>query len=140
MMRQKLALVVIGPPSLALRRMNGFSPVRITWFGSAAIGAPFVRNARGMLGHTARRRHPRRLHLATEWLRGNAAARFADPRRREMPMSIELWTWNTPNGRKISVALEEMGLAYTVKPINIGKGEQFKPEFLAISPNNRIPA
>ena len=55
-------------------------------------------------------------------------------------MSIELWTWNTPNGRKISVALEEMGLPYTVKPVNIGKGEQFKPEFLKISPNNRIPA
>ena len=55
-------------------------------------------------------------------------------------MPIELWTWNTPNGRKISVALEEMGLPYTVHPVNIGKGEQFKPEFLKISPNNRIPA
>jgi GST-like protein len=55
-------------------------------------------------------------------------------------MSIELWTWNTPNGRKISVALEEMGLPYTVKPVNIGTGEQFGPEFLRISPNNRIPA
>ena len=55
-------------------------------------------------------------------------------------MPIELWTWNTPNGRKISVALEEMGLPYTVKPVNISKGEQFKPEFLKISPNNRIPA
>jgi GST-like protein len=55
-------------------------------------------------------------------------------------MTIELWTWNTPNGRKISVALEEMGLPYKVIPINISKGEQFKPEFLAISPNNRIPA
>ncbi|NBQ74441.1 MAG: glutathione S-transferase [Acetobacteraceae bacterium] len=55
-------------------------------------------------------------------------------------MSITLWTWNTPNGRKISVALEEMGLAYTVRPVNISKGEQFNPEFLAFSPNNRIPA
>jgi len=55
-------------------------------------------------------------------------------------MSIELWTWNTPNGRKISVALEEMGLPYSVHPVNIGKDEQFKPEFLKISPNNRIPA
>ncbi len=55
-------------------------------------------------------------------------------------MSIELWTWNTPNGRKISVALEEMGLPYTVKTVNISKGEQFTPEFLAFSPNNRIPA
>jgi GST-like protein len=55
-------------------------------------------------------------------------------------MSIEFWTWNTPNGRKISVALEEMGLAYTVKPVNISKNEQFNPEFLKFSPNNRIPA
>ena len=55
-------------------------------------------------------------------------------------MSIELWTWNTPNGRKISVALEEMGLPYTVHPVNISKGEQFNPDFLAFSPNNRIPA
>lgn len=55
-------------------------------------------------------------------------------------MSIELWAWNTPNGRKISVALEEMGLPYTVRPVNISKGEQFQPEFLKISPNNRIPA
>jgi GST-like protein len=55
-------------------------------------------------------------------------------------MAIELHTWNTPNGRKISVALEEMGLPYSVHPINISKGEQFAPEFLKISPNNRIPA
>ncbi len=55
-------------------------------------------------------------------------------------MAIELHTWNTPNGRKISVALEEMGLPYTVHTVNIGKNEQFEPKFLAISPNNRIPA
>ena len=55
-------------------------------------------------------------------------------------MSIELHTWNTPNGRKISVALEEMGLPYKVFPINISKGEQMAPHFLAISPNNKIPA
>lgn len=53
---------------------------------------------------------------------------------------IDLYTWTTPNGRKISIALEEMGLPYTVHPINIGKDEQFSPEFLAISPNNKIPA
>ncbi len=53
---------------------------------------------------------------------------------------IELHTWNTPNGRKISVALEEMGLPYKVVPVNISKDEQFRPEFLKISPNNRIPA
>ncbi len=55
-------------------------------------------------------------------------------------MTIDLYTWNTPNGRKISVALEEMDLSYKVHPINIGKDEQFAPEFLKISPNNRIPA
>lgn len=55
-------------------------------------------------------------------------------------MSIELYTWDTPNGRKITAALEEMGLPYSIHPVNIGQGEQFKPEFLAISPNNKIPA
>ena len=55
-------------------------------------------------------------------------------------MSIELHTWNTPNGRKISVALEEMGLPYTVKTVNISKGEQFAPAFVKISPNSKIPA
>jgi GST-like protein len=53
---------------------------------------------------------------------------------------IDLYTWNTPNGRKISVALEEMGLPYTVHTVNISKNEQFEPAFLKISPNNRIPA
>jgi len=55
-------------------------------------------------------------------------------------MTIELYTWSTPNGRKISIALEEMGLPYYVHPINIGKREQYAPEFLKISPNNKIPA
>jgi GST-like protein len=55
-------------------------------------------------------------------------------------MTIELHTWNTPNGRKISVALEEMGLPYSVHPVDIRNGKQFDPAFLRISPNNRIPA
>ena len=55
-------------------------------------------------------------------------------------MSIDFYAWNTPNGRKISAALEEMGLPYKVHPIDISKGEQFSPDFLRISPNNRIPA
>jgi GST-like protein len=55
-------------------------------------------------------------------------------------MTIELHTWNTPNGRKISVALEEMGLPYQVFPVDITKGAQKAPAFLAISPNNKIPA
>lgn len=53
---------------------------------------------------------------------------------------IDLYTWTTPNGRKASIMLEECGLDYTVHPVNIGKGEQFAPDFLRISPNNRIPA
>jgi len=53
---------------------------------------------------------------------------------------IELYYWPTPNGWKASVMLEECGLEYDVHPVNIGRGDQFKPEFLAISPNNRIPA
>ena len=53
---------------------------------------------------------------------------------------IELHYWTTPNGHKITMFLEEAGLDYKIVPANIGKGEQFRPEFLAVSPNNRIPA
>ncbi len=53
---------------------------------------------------------------------------------------IDLYTWSTPNGRKISIMLEELGLPYKVLPVDIGKDEQFEPEFLKISPNNKIPA
>ncbi|MFD2678387.1 glutathione S-transferase N-terminal domain-containing protein [Camelimonas lactis] len=53
---------------------------------------------------------------------------------------IELFYWPTPNGWKISIMLEECGLPYVVRPVNIAKGDQFRPEFLAISPNNRMPA
>jgi len=59
---------------------------------------------------------------------------------RKAPKPIALYYWPTPNGHKISIALEEMGLAYDLHPINIGKGEQFAPAFLKISPNNRMPA
>jgi GSH-dependent disulfide-bond oxidoreductase len=53
---------------------------------------------------------------------------------------IDLHYWTTPNGHKITIFLEEAGLPYRIVPVNIGKGDQFKPEFLAISPNNRMPA
>jgi GST-like protein len=53
---------------------------------------------------------------------------------------IDLHYWTTPNGHKITLFLEEAGLAYRIVPVNIGKGDQFQPDFLAISPNNRIPA
>ncbi|MGZ3305242.1 MAG: glutathione S-transferase family protein [Asticcacaulis sp.] len=53
---------------------------------------------------------------------------------------ITLHTWGTPNGRKITIIMEELGVPYELKPVNIGKDEQFDPEFLKISPNNKIPA
>ena len=53
---------------------------------------------------------------------------------------IEIWSWPTPNGQKVHIALEELGLEYRVVPVDIGAGDQFKPEFLAITPNHRIPA
>ncbi len=53
---------------------------------------------------------------------------------------IDLYTWSTPNGRKVSIALEEFGEPYKVKPVDITRDEQFAPDFLAISPNNKIPA
>ena len=53
---------------------------------------------------------------------------------------IDCYTWPTPNGYKVSIMLEEIGLPYTVHAIDIGKGDQFEPQFLRISPNNKIPA
>lgn len=58
----------------------------------------------------------------------------------ENKKGIDLYTWNTPNGRKVSIMLEEVGLPYNVIPIDITKGDQLQPEFLLISPNNKIPA
>ncbi|MFN3984898.1 MAG: glutathione S-transferase family protein [Rhodocyclaceae bacterium] len=52
---------------------------------------------------------------------------------------ITLYTWRTPNGRKVSITLEELGLAYEVKPVDISRDEQFAPAFLALNPNNKIP-
>ena len=53
---------------------------------------------------------------------------------------IEVWTWPTPNGHKVHITLEELSLPYKIVPVNIGQGDQFKPNFLAITPNHRIPA
>src|SRR5262249_31142376 len=64
----------------------------------------------------------------------------AEPlRSRRVPM-IDLHFWPTPNGLKVTIMLEETGLPYRILPVNLGRGDQFKPEFLAISPNNRMPA
>ena len=57
-----------------------------------------------------------------------------------MTAPIEVYYWPTPNGHKVTIACEEMGLPYEIKPVNIGQGDQFTPQFLAISPNNRMPA
>jgi GSH-dependent disulfide-bond oxidoreductase len=83
-------------------------------------------------------RHARLPLLTAEWGYTTLRAPFWDDSKG--PPVIDLYTWTTPNGRKISIALEEMGLPYTVHAVDIGKDEQFKPEFLKISPNNRIPA
>jgi len=53
---------------------------------------------------------------------------------------IQLYTWATPNGKKVSIMLEEVGLPYEVRPVNLSKGEQMKPEYLAVNPNNKIPS
>jgi len=57
-----------------------------------------------------------------------------------MARPIDVYYWPTPNGWKVTILLEELGVPYNIIPINIGKGEQFTPEFLKISPNNRMPA
>lgn len=57
-----------------------------------------------------------------------------------MPQPIQVFFWPTPNGHKITIALEELGLPYEIRPVNIGAGEQFEPDFLRVSPNNRMPA
>lgn len=53
---------------------------------------------------------------------------------------IQLYTWATPNGKKVSIMLEEVELPYEVRPVNLGQGEQMKPEYLAVNPNNKIPS
>jgi GST-like protein len=72
--------------------------------------------------------------------RAKAKSKAAKPTRRTAPKPIDLYYWPTPNGYKISIMLEECRLPYNVIPVNISRGDQFKPEFLAISPNNRMPA
>ena len=80
----------------------------------------------------AARKSPRKAISAPRHAPAKAALRQSAP--------IDLYYWSTPNGWKITIMLEECGLPYTVIPVDISKGEQFKPEFLAISPNNRMPA
>ncbi len=72
--------------------------------------------------------------------KATAAASSKKPAARRKQRPIELYYWPTPNGWKISIMLEECGLPFIMKPVNISTGDQFKPEFLAIAPNNRMPA
>ena len=80
----------------------------------------------------ATRKSPRKAISAPRHAPAKAALRQSAP--------IDLYYWSTPNGWKIMIMLEECGLPYNVIPVNISKGDQFKPEFLAIAPNNRMPA
>ncbi|HWA01971.1 MAG TPA: glutathione S-transferase N-terminal domain-containing protein [Rhizomicrobium sp.] len=86
----------------------------------------------------ASRRASAKRKAAAKPILGKAAARNPAPRSRQT--AIDLYYWPTPNGWKISIMLEECRLPYRMVPVNIGKGEQFSPEFLRISPNNRMPA
>ena len=91
-------------------------------------------------GHPAGRSGAWRTHRrdpGRTWLFGGGDRRASRGGRRGM---IDFYYWPTPNGWKVSIMLEECGLPYRVVPVNIGRGDQFKPEFLAISPNNRMPA
>jgi len=97
---------------------------------------PWTQNARARTRLAQMRLRPRErgcLHCPASGTQNGARAGG------ESPM-IDLYYWPTPNGHKIAMFLEEMAMPYTIVPVNIGKGEQFKPEFLAISPNNRMPA
>jgi GSH-dependent disulfide-bond oxidoreductase len=77
---------------------------------------------------------------ALERIAGTDLAAAKKPRRARGGTPIDLYYWPTPNGWKITIMLEECGLPYRMIPVDISKGDQFKPEFLAISPNNRMPA
>jgi len=77
---------------------------------------------------------------ATKRSRARRTATRTRPGRVVPAKPIDLYYWPTPNGYKVSIMLEECGLPYRVVPLNIARGDQFKPEFLAISPNNRMPA
>ena len=85
-----------------------------------------------------RRKRATRETAAKSFVKKKVVSRASAGPRKQRP--IELYYWPTPNGWKISIYLEEAGLPYVLKPVNIGKGEQFQPGFLKISPNNRMPA
>jgi GST-like protein len=84
-----------------------------------------------------------KIKRTTKARRGKAKVKAKASKKSAAPKQskpIELWYWPTPNGFKVSIMLEECRLPYTMIPVNISKGEQFRPEFLKIAPNNRMPA
>ena len=93
---------------------------------------PLVKSAKSPKPKVARLKRAKR-----KTAKPNRATSKSAPRSN---LPIELYYWPTPNGWKISIMLEECGLPYVVRPVDISKGEQFSPHFLALSPNNRIPA
>ncbi len=113
--------------------------------GGGAAGAAVHRRRRSIAGcGPCHRPHrpPRTPADAAAPVAGAARPSHPAPEK-EPPMPtapIEVWTWPTPNGHKVHILLAELGLPYRVVPVNIGAGDQFRPEFLAITPNHRIPA
>ena len=85
-------------------------------------------------------RSPSRRAAVGKAAKGRAKSTSAGRKPAAAKKPIDLYYWPTPNGFKISIMLEECGLPYTMIPVNIARGDQFKPAFLAISPNNRMPA
>ena len=94
-------------------------------------------NRRSAKSNSASRRSKTKRPVGAK-TRSKSGLRSASARRAAKP--IDLYYWPTPNGWKITIMLEECGLPYNVIPVNIASGDQFKPEFLAVSPNNRMPA
>src|ERR1700677_5198281 len=85
--------------------------------------------------------HPvHRLNSAGDRVCGSRRRRSRRRRSTRRPHVIQLHYWPTPNGKKVTILLEELGVPYEIKPVNIGRGDQFEDGFLSISPNNRMPA
>jgi GSH-dependent disulfide-bond oxidoreductase len=105
-----------------------------------SIGAKRANCARGQRKREDIEPHARLLLRSLACQRSPAPDIPIVPTQARTPKVIDLYTWTTPNGRKVSIALEELGLPYTVHPIDISKNDQFALDFLKIAPNNRIPA
>src|SRR3954452_23989747 len=123
-----------GPLALAAvstrRRAHGLDALRGGSPTGRAAGQSLIGDCSIFIDHCG---CPAALSAISEEALSNRSATMATT-------PIDLHYWPTPNGHKITIFLEEAGLPYNIIPVNIGKGDQFKPDFLAISPNNRMPA